>query len=120
MIILKNEESKSYVNERVCFMCKKRFSADKNDRKEFNLYHQVRDHCYYTGKYKGAAHNKCSLRYRLLFEFPIVFHKGSTYEYHVIITEVAKKFDGQFEYLGENTKKIYNFFCTNKEITWSW
>ena len=24
---------------------------------------KVRDHCHYTGKYRGAAHNICNLRY---------------------------------------------------------
>ena len=26
---------------------------------------KVRDHCHYTGKYRGAAHNICNLRYKV-------------------------------------------------------
>ena len=27
--------------------------------------YKVRDHCHYTGKYRGAAHNICNLRYKV-------------------------------------------------------
>ena len=36
---------------------------------------------------------------------PSIFYNGSTYDYHVIIKELAKEFEGQFECLGENTEK---------------
>ena len=36
--------------------------------------YQVRDHCYYTGKYRGAAHNACHLNYKESKEIPISFH----------------------------------------------
>ena len=45
---------------------------------------KVRDHCHYTGKYRGAAHNICNLRYKVPKEIPVVFHNGSTYDYHFI------------------------------------
>ena len=37
--------------------------------------------------------------------FFIVFHNGSNYDYHFIIKVLANEFEGQFEYLGENTGK---------------
>ena len=51
---------------------------------------KVRDHCYFTGKYRGAAHDVCNLNYKAPKEIPIVFHNGSTYHYHLIIKELAK------------------------------
>ena len=86
-------------------MCKKRFSTDDNNKE----YHKVRDHCHYTGKYRGAAHDTCNLRYKIRKEIPVVFHNGSTYDYHLIIKELAEKFEGQFECLGENTEKYITF-----------
>ena len=83
--------------------CEKKF--DIKDKK----HHKVRDHCHYTGKYRGAAHNICNLRYRIPKEIPIVFHNGSTYDYHVIIKELVKEFEGNFECLGENTEKYITF-----------
>ena len=42
-------------------------------------------------------------------EIPVVFRNGSTYDYHFIITELAKEFEGNFECLGENTEKYIAF-----------
>ena len=70
---------------------------------------KVRDQCHYTGKYRGAAHNICNLRYKVPKEIPVVFHNGSTYDYHFIINELVKEFKGNFECLGENTEKYITF-----------
>ena len=70
---------------------------------------KVRDHCHYTGKYRGAAHNTCNLRYKIPKEIPAVFHNGSVYDYHFIIKELVKEFDDNFECLGENTEKHITF-----------
>ena len=79
--------------------------------------YKVRDHCHYTGKYRGAAHNICNLRYKILKEIPIVFHNGSTYDYHFIIKELVKEFEGNFECLGENTEKYITFSAPIKRKT---
>ena len=88
---------------------KKDFNTDKNDKNAFKLYHKVRDHRHYAGKYRGAAHSICNLRYKTPKEIPVVFHNGSTYDYHFIINKLAKEFDGQLECLGENTEKYITF-----------
>ena len=73
------------------------------------LYHKVRDHCHYTGKFRGAAHNICNLRYNVPKKIPIVFHNGSTYDYHFVIKKLAEEFKGEFEYLGKNKEKYVTF-----------
>ena len=103
MIKLTKTEEENYNNQKVCYICKKEF--DKCDKK----HHKVRDRCHYSGKYRGAAHNICNLRYKIPKEIPIVFHNGSTYDYHFIIKELVKESDGNFECLGENTEKYITF-----------
>ena len=76
---------------------------------KMHLNYKVRDHCHYTGKFRGAAHNICNLRYKTPKEIPIVFHDGSAYDSHFIINELAKEFYGQLEFLGENTEKYITF-----------
>ena len=39
----------------------------------------------------------------------VVFHNGSTYDYHFIIKELVKEFEGNFDCLGENTEKYITF-----------
>ena len=51
----------------------KKFSIDKNDKNEFKLYHKVRDHGHYKGKFRGAAHNICDLRYKIPKKILVVF-----------------------------------------------
>ena len=77
--------------------------------------YKVRDHCHYTGKYRGAAHSICNLRYKIPKEIPVVFHNGSTYDYHFIINELVKEFEGNFECLGENTEKYITFLAPIKK-----
>ena len=109
MIPLTGKENNSYKKQKVCHICKKHICYDKNEKKELKKPHKVRDHCHYTGKFRGAAHSICNLRYKTPKEIPVVFHNGSTYDYHFIIKQLAKEFDGQFECLGENTEKYITF-----------
>ena len=83
MIPLAKEENDWHNMQKVCRICKKVFSNDDNNKK----YHKVKDHCHYTGKYRGDAHDICNLRYKIPNEIPVVFHNGSTYEYHFIVKE---------------------------------
>ena len=104
MIPLTKKEQKIHNNQKVCYICKKRFSTD-DGKKNF----KVKDHCYYTGKYRDAAHDICNLRYKIPKYIPVVFHNGSTYDYHFIIKELGEEFEGEFECLGENTEKYITF-----------
>ena len=99
---MNNRRKKDYDNQKVCYICKKEFDNNDNDKK-------VRDHCHYTGKYRGVAHNICNLRYKIPKEIPVVFHNGSTCDYLFIIKEPVKEFKGNFECLEENTEKYITF-----------
>ena len=80
-------------------------------------FRKVRDHCHYTGKYKGAAHSICNLKLNVPNVIPLVFHNGSNYDYQFIIKELAKEFEGQFECLGKNKEKYKTFSVpTEKEF----
>ena len=109
MIPLTTKEEIYHNKQKICYICKKEFN--NNHKKQ----EKVRDHCHYTGKYRGAAHNICNLRYKVPKEIPVVFHNGSTYDYHFIIKELVKEFDGNFECLGENTKKYITFSVPMKK-----
>ena len=113
MIPLTYEQNRFHKKQKFCDICKKEFNTDKNDKNQTKLYHKKRDHCHYTGKYRGATHSIwvtkyqliCSLRYKIPKEIPAIFHNGSTFDHHVIIKELAKEVEGQFECIRENTKQ---------------
>ena len=116
MIPLTNEEKISYENQQICHICEKEFCTNKDNKKEFKKMQKVRDHCHYTGKYRGAAHSICNLRYKIPKEIPVVFHNGSTYDYHFIIKQLAREFKGYFHCLGENTEKYITFSVPIKKV----
>ena len=112
MILLTIKKEIHHNKQKICHICKKEF--DKGDKKHY----KVKYHCHYTGKYRGAAHNICNLRY-LRYKIPkeilIVFHNGSTYDYHLIIKELVKECEENFECLGENTEKYITFSAPLKK-----
>ena len=59
MIPLTIKEEIHHNKQKICYICKKEF--DTGDKK----YYKVKDHCRYTGKYRGAAYNICNLRYKI-------------------------------------------------------
>ena len=75
IIPLTKEEKVNYNDQKVCYICKKEFDTidmaglSSLERKK-NC--KVRAHCHYTGKYSGAAHNICNLRYKVPKKIPVV------------------------------------------------
>ena len=55
------------------------------------------------------AHSICNLKFNVSNEISVGFHRGLNYDYHFIIKELANKFEGQFEYVGENKEKNKTF-----------
>ena len=106
----------------------KSFCLDENDENDENendekgndekirKYQKVKDHCHYIGKFRGAAHSICNLRYKVPKNIPIVIHNGSIYDYHFIINQSAEEFNGEFDGIEENTEKYITFSVPIKKI----
>ena len=54
MMPLTDKEIKFYKRQKVCHIYKKEFCTNEN---RFKLNKKVKDHCHYTGKFRGAAHH---------------------------------------------------------------
>ena len=68
---LTNEQQELYKKKNICYIHKR------------SLY--IRDHCHYTGKYRGTAHSTCSLKYSIAKEIPVVFHNGLSSDCNFVI-----------------------------------
>ena len=78
---LTKSQLKEYARATKCHICFKSFSEKKK---------KVRDHCHYSGLYRGAAHSSCNLQYKILSYIPVVFHNLAGYDAHLFIRELAK------------------------------
>ena len=77
---LTKKQGKKYKRSTKCHICYKPFTL--KDPK-------VRDHCHYTGLYRGPAHSLCNLRYKIPSYIPVVFHNLSGYDTHLFIRELG-------------------------------
>ena len=103
MIPLTDDENKFYKEEEVCHICRKHFCTNKKN------YRNVRDHCHFTEKFRGAAHNICNLRYKVSKEISAIAHDISSYDTHFTINQLAEKFESKFYCIGENIGKYITF-----------
>jgi hypothetical protein len=51
--------------------------------------YKVNDHCHYTGKYRGAAHNSCNLKMKQPKFIPVLFHNLEGYDAHLFIKNLG-------------------------------
>ena len=93
MKLLTKDQQESHENAKVCYTCKEKF---ENKYLKDKKYRKARDHCHYTGQYRGAAHSICNLKNSAPKKIPIVFYNGSNYDYHFIKKELAEEFNKQF------------------------
>ena len=75
-MIFGKEEKERFEKKTKCWM----FNEEFNDEDV-----KVRDHCHFTGRYRGAAHNSCNLKYRKPNFTPVTFHTLSGYDRHLFI-----------------------------------
>ena len=58
--LLTKEQQESYENAKMCYICKVKF---ENKYLKDKKYRRVRDHCYYSGEYRGAADSIYNSKY---------------------------------------------------------
>ena len=107
MIPLTYQENKSYKEQEACHIWEEKFCMNKNDENYKNK-RKVKDHCNYTGKFRGAAHSKCNLNYKVPKDIPIIIH-NARYDAHFIINQLAEEFNGELNCKRENMEKYITF-----------
>ena len=81
MILLTEKEQSKFEKAKICWICQKEFKeVDK----------KVRDHCHFTGKFRGAAHNICNLQFKKPKFTPVIFHNLSGYHAHLFVKNLGK------------------------------
>ena len=77
-IIFMEEDRKQFNKASDCWICGEYLGNDR-----------VRDHCHFTGRYRGPAHNSCNLKYRKPKSISVFFHNLSGYDSHLFIKKLG-------------------------------
>ena len=72
-MIFSLKDKDDFEKVKICWICQKEFGSEK----------KVRDHCHFTGKYRGATHVKCNLQFKKPKFTPVIFHNLSGYDAHL-------------------------------------
>ena len=94
------EDWKAHRHATTCHVCGKPLMGDS-----------VCDHCYITGKYRGAAHSACNLKLRLspkTTTIPVVFHNLRGYDSHLLMQSISRV-EGKVSCIPNNTEKYISF-----------
>ena len=99
-----NDEAKTHFQQATeCHICKKELDRNKDV--------VVRDHCHFTGKFRGAAHQDCNLAYKIdksAYKLPIVFHNLSGYDSHLIFQKIKRR-HGKISVIPNNSERYISF-----------
>ena len=77
-MIFTEEDRKQFNKASDCWICGEYLGNDR-----------VRDHCHFTGRYRGPAHNNCNLKYRKPKSISVFFHNLSGYDSHLFIKKLG-------------------------------
>ena len=102
-IIITKEEEEEFKQASDCWICKKKL----------NLEDRVRDHCHFTGRYRGAAHNRCNLKYSKPNNISVFFHNLTGYDSHLFIKKLNVT-SGDIDCIPNNEEKYISFSKTIK------
>ena len=103
-MVMTREDVIDYEKATICHICEGGIGDNVNDER----YKKVRDHCHLSGKFRGAAHNICNLKYRLPKFYPVIFHNLSGYDSHLFIKNLGKS-EGKIDCIPNNEEKYISF-----------
>ena len=99
-IVMTEENLEHYRTTDVCHICEDLIKDPEQ---------KVRDHCHLTGKYRGPAHSRCNLNYRLPKFIPVLFHNLEGYDSHLLMQELGKYKDKRVTCIPKNMEKYISF-----------
>ena len=98
------QDEEIYINSQIYWICNEELNTGK-----------VRYHYHITGKFRGAAHNQCNLKFKIPKKLPIIFHNLEGYDGHKISKE-PNNFDATIDVIPETIEK-YMSIIVNRTIT---
>ena len=71
------------------------------------------NHDHLTGKFRGAAHNRCNLNYKYATFLPVFMHNLKGYDSHLLLQGMGKFKDYKISCIPTNSEKFISFSLGN-------
>ena len=85
-MIFNPKDKRDFQSATKCHICEQDLFRDK----ETGQILKVRDHCHFTGEYRGAAHNQCHLKCKKPLILLVIFHNLQGYDSRLFMKQLAK------------------------------
>ena len=105
-IIMRADDWRGFKTATKCFI-------SGNDIKEGDK--KVRDHCHFTGKYRGCANDACNLQFSMrYYKIPVFLHNLENHDSHLVIERANElSQNGRIDVIALNSKKFITFAFKN-------
>ena len=101
-MIFTPENEKEFINALNCWLCGEYMGNDR-----------VRDHCHFTGKFRGAACNSCNLKLKRQNNISVFFHNLAGYDSHLFIKKLGTPEEKEnIDCIPNNEEKYISFSKT--------
>ena len=96
---MREEDKKDFKYAEKCYACGIIFSSKVE---------KVKDHCHYTGKYRGAACISCNSKMKNPKFIPVIFHNLQNYDSHLFIKNLGVT-EGEINCIAKTEEKYISF-----------
>ena len=98
-ILMREEDEKDFENAEKCYACGIKFEREVE---------KVKDHCHFTGKYRGAACCGCNSKMKKPKFIPVIFQNLQNYDSHLFIKMLGFT-EGEINCIPKTEEKYISF-----------
>ena len=110
-MVMTESDKSQHEKTKKCYACEVVFGmvcGVNKKTKEPMIAKKCRDHCHVTGKYRGAACDKCNLRMRVPMFVPVLFHNLEGYDSHLFAKSLGLT-EGDIKCIPKTDEKYISF-----------
>ena len=110
-MVMTEDDETQYEEAENCYACEVEFGTMLGINEKTGepiIAKKCRDHCLITGKYRGAACDKCNLRMRVPKFVPVLFHNLEGYDSHLFVRSLGFT-EGDIRCIPKTDEKYLSF-----------
>ncbi len=104
-MVMSDSDKTKHKDSKNCYACGIRFGTERQNEEKVV---KCRDHCHITGKYRGAACDKCNFRMKVPTFVPVLFHNLEGYDAHLFVKSLGLE-KGEIRCIPKTDEKYISF-----------